>query len=67
MPADRVSETGRQAELDRLASVYVANTAHEEDQPPHLRLKDPNVPVAVNLASYAGPEERYARPGSTSS
>jgi electron-transferring-flavoprotein dehydrogenase len=45
--------------FDRLSSVFVSNTNHEENQPVHLTLKDPNVPVAVNLARYGGPEARY--------
>ncbi len=45
--------------FDRLSSVFVSNTNHEENQPPHLTLKDPTVPVDVNLAVYAGPESRY--------
>jgi electron-transferring-flavoprotein dehydrogenase len=45
--------------FDRLSSVYVSNTNHEENQPPHLTLKDPTIPVRVNLAKYAGPESRY--------
>jgi electron-transferring-flavoprotein dehydrogenase len=49
--------------FDRLSSVFVSNTNHEEDQPPHLRIKDPAIPVAVNLAVYAGPETRYCPAG----
>jgi len=49
--------------FDRLSSVFVSNTNHEEDQPSHLRLKDPAVPVALNLAVYAGPETRYCPAG----
>ena len=45
--------------FDRLSSVFLSNTNHEENQPAHLTLKDPSVPVAVNLARYAGPEGRY--------
>jgi electron-transferring-flavoprotein dehydrogenase len=45
--------------FDRLSSVFVSNTNHAEDQPAHLTLKDPSVPVQVNLAKYAGPESRY--------
>jgi electron-transferring-flavoprotein dehydrogenase len=45
--------------FDRLSSVFLSNTNHEENQPAHLTLKDPSVPVAVNLARYAGPESRY--------
>ncbi|MEP7283819.1 MAG: electron transfer flavoprotein-ubiquinone oxidoreductase, partial [Rubrivivax sp.] len=49
--------------FDRLSSVFVSNTNHEENQPAHLTLKDPSVPVAVNLALYAGPESRYCPAG----
>ncbi len=42
--------------FDKLSSVYLSNTNHEENQPAHLTLKDPAVPVAINLATYAGPE-----------
>ncbi|MCX8006026.1 MAG: electron transfer flavoprotein-ubiquinone oxidoreductase, partial [Burkholderiaceae bacterium] len=49
--------------FDRLSSVFLSNTNHEENQPAHLRLKDPAVPVAVNLARYAGPESRYCPAG----
>jgi electron-transferring-flavoprotein dehydrogenase len=49
--------------FDLLSSVYLSNTMHEEDQPSHLTLKDASVPVAVNLARYAGPEARYCPAG----
>ena len=49
--------------FDRLSSVFISNTNHEEDQPVHLTLKDPSVPVAVNLAKYGGPEARYCPAG----
>ncbi len=45
--------------FDRLSSVYLSNTNHEENQPVHLTLRDPAVPVAHNLAKYDGPEGRY--------
>ena len=45
--------------FDRLSSVYLSNTAHDEDQPCHLRLRDAEIPVRVNLAEYDGPEQRY--------
>ena len=45
--------------FDRLSSVFLSNTNHEENQPCHLQLKDPTVPVAVNLALYDAPEQRY--------
>jgi electron-transferring-flavoprotein dehydrogenase len=49
--------------FDRLSSVFVSNTNHEEDQPAHLTLKDATVPVATNWAVYAGPESRYCPAG----
>jgi electron-transferring-flavoprotein dehydrogenase len=49
--------------FDRLSSVFISNTNHEENQPAHLTLKDAKVPVAVNLAKYAGPESRYCPAG----
>jgi electron-transferring-flavoprotein dehydrogenase len=49
--------------FDRLSSVFISNTNHEENQPAHLTLKDPDVPVKVNLALYAGPESRYCPAG----
>lgn len=45
--------------FDRLSSIYLSGVSHKEDQPVHLQLKDPAVPVRVNLNSYAGPETRY--------
>jgi len=45
--------------FDRLTSVFISNTNHDEGQPPHLTLKDASVPVDVNLRTYAGPEGRY--------
>ncbi len=49
--------------FDRLSSVYLSGTNHEEDQPVHLTLKDPSVPIAVNLAEYDAPEQRYCPAG----
>jgi electron-transferring-flavoprotein dehydrogenase len=49
--------------FDRLSSVFVSNTNHNEDQPVHLTLKDPSVPVKVSLDQYAGPEQRYCPAG----
>ncbi|MDO8441481.1 MAG: electron-transfer flavoprotein:ubiquinone oxidoreductase, partial [Polaromonas sp.] len=49
--------------FDRLSSVFVSNTNHEEQQPAHLTLKDASVPVNINLAIYAGPESRYCPAG----
>ncbi|MCW5752152.1 MAG: electron transfer flavoprotein-ubiquinone oxidoreductase [Alphaproteobacteria bacterium] len=49
--------------FDRLSSVYLSNTNHEEDQPAHLTLKDASVPIRVNLAEYDAPEQRYCPAG----
>ena len=49
--------------FDRLSSVFLSNTNHEENQPAHLTLKDPSVPVNVNWKIYAGPEARYCPAG----
>ena len=49
--------------FDRLSSVFVSNTNHEENQPAHLTLKNSTVPVQINLAEYAGPESRYCPAG----
>ncbi len=49
--------------FDRLSSVFISNTNHAEDQPVHLTLKNPNIPVEVNLARFAGPEQRYCPAG----
>ena len=49
--------------FDRLSSVYISNTNHEEDQPVHLTLKDTLVPISVNLEKYDAPEQRYCPAG----
>jgi electron-transferring-flavoprotein dehydrogenase len=49
--------------FDRLSSVFMSNTNHEEDQPIHLTLKDASIPTRVNLPDYAGPEQRYCPAG----
>jgi electron-transferring-flavoprotein dehydrogenase len=49
--------------FDKLSSVFVSNTNHEEDQPVHLRLRNPSIPVDVNLRVYDGPEARYCPAG----
>jgi electron-transferring-flavoprotein dehydrogenase len=49
--------------FDRLSSVFLSNTHHEENQPAHLTLKDASVPVGVNVAQFAGPESRYCPAG----
>ena len=49
--------------FDKLSSVFVSNTNHDEDQASHLQLRDPSIPVRVNLAVYDGPEQRYCPAG----
>ena len=49
--------------FDRLASIYLANIQHDEDQPIHLQLTDGEVPIATNLTIYAAPEQRYCPAG----
>jgi electron-transferring-flavoprotein dehydrogenase len=47
----------------RLSSVFISNTNHEENQPPHLTLKDPSIPIRINLPEYDAPEQRYCPAG----
>ncbi|HEX5392575.1 MAG TPA: electron transfer flavoprotein-ubiquinone oxidoreductase [Rhodocyclaceae bacterium] len=49
--------------FDRLSSVFLSNTNHEEDQPCHLQLKDAETPIKLNLAKYDAPEQRYCPAG----
>ncbi len=49
--------------FDRLSSVFLSATNHEENQPSHLRLKDASVPVSINYAKYGAPETRYCPAG----
>jgi electron-transferring-flavoprotein dehydrogenase len=49
--------------FDRLSSVFLSNTAHEEDQPCHLILHQPSTAIALNLARYDAPEQRYCPAG----
>ena len=49
--------------FDRLSSVFLSGTRHEDDQPCHLQLKDPALPVSLNLARYDAPEQRYCPAG----
>jgi electron-transferring-flavoprotein dehydrogenase len=49
--------------FDRMSSVFISNTNHNEDQPSHLTLKDPDIPIRVNLERYDAPEQRYCPAG----
>lgn len=49
--------------FDKMSSLFLSNVAHEENQPVHLHLKDPAVPITVNLAQFDAPEQRYCPAG----
>ncbi|TAL31210.1 MAG: electron transfer flavoprotein-ubiquinone oxidoreductase [Alphaproteobacteria bacterium] len=49
--------------FDRLSSVFISNTNHEEDQPCHLKLRDTKIPIGVNLPEYDEPAQRYCPAG----
>ena len=61
-PSDVFKPDGKLT-FDKLSSVFISNTNHEENQPAHLTLKDATVPVHVNLANYAGLEQHYCPAG----
>jgi electron-transferring-flavoprotein dehydrogenase len=62
MPIDYPKPDGV-VSFDRLSSVFLSATNHEENQPVHLQLKDPSIPIDVNLALYDAPEQRYCPAG----
>jgi electron-transferring-flavoprotein dehydrogenase len=49
--------------FDKLSSVFISNTAHEEDQPVHLKLADADLPIGTNLPKFDAPEQRYCPAG----
>jgi electron-transferring-flavoprotein dehydrogenase len=61
-PIDYPKPDGK-VSFDKLSSVFISNTNHEEDQRVHLTLGDPSVPIGVNLARYDAPEQRYCPAG----
>ncbi|HTZ77382.1 MAG TPA: electron transfer flavoprotein-ubiquinone oxidoreductase [Stellaceae bacterium] len=61
-PIDYPKPDGK-VSFDRLSSVFISNTNHEENQPAHLRLRDPQTAIAVNYALYDSPEQRYCPAG----
>ncbi|ASM50054.1 electron-transferring-flavoprotein dehydrogenase [Pseudoalteromonas espejiana DSM 9414] len=52
-----------QISFDKLSSVFLSNTNHEESQPCHLKLKDASIPIAVNLVKFDEPAQRYCPAG----
>jgi electron-transferring-flavoprotein dehydrogenase len=68
LPADKAPKIeypkpDGEVSFDKLSSVFISATNHEEDQPVHLKLKDPAKAVSVNLAKYDGPEQRFCPAG----
>jgi len=63
MPKIQYPKPDGKVSFDKLSSVFISNTNHEEDQPIHLQLKDPATPIRVNLALYDAPEQRYCPAG----
>lgn len=63
MPKINYPKPDGKISFDKLSSVFLSNTNHEEDQPVHLRLTDPDVPVKINLALYDEPAQRYCPAG----
>jgi len=61
-PIDYPKPDGK-VSFDKLSSVFISNTNHEEDQRVHLTLGDPSVPIGINLARYDAPEQRYCPAG----
>ncbi|MEM9440246.1 MAG: electron transfer flavoprotein-ubiquinone oxidoreductase [Pseudomonadota bacterium] len=61
-PIDYPKPDGK-VSFDRLSSVYISNTNHDDNQPCHLTLKDTSVPIEVNLETYDAPEQRYCPAG----
>ncbi|MBV8803135.1 MAG: electron transfer flavoprotein-ubiquinone oxidoreductase, partial [Gammaproteobacteria bacterium] len=61
-PVDYVVETSKVA-FDLMSSVFLTHSFHDENQPCHLKLKDPTVPVNINFKIYDGPEQRYCPAG----
>ncbi len=63
MPRIEYPRPDGKVSFDRLSSVFISNTNHEEDQPPHLKLRDPAKAIAINYRFYDSPEQRYCPAG----
>ena len=63
MPIINYAKPDNKLSFDKLSSVFLSNTNHEEEQPCHLKLKDANIPIQVNLAKFDEPAQRYCPAG----
>jgi electron-transferring-flavoprotein dehydrogenase len=63
MPQISYPKPDGEISFDKLSSVFLSNTNHEEDQPCHLVLSDPSIPLSVNLPKYDEPAQRYCPAG----
>jgi electron-transferring-flavoprotein dehydrogenase len=63
MPKIEYPKPDGKISFDRLSSVFLSNTYHEEDQPCHLKLKDASIPILQNLPMYDEPAQRYCPAG----
>jgi len=63
VPMINYSKPDNKLSFDRLSSVFLSNTNHEEEQPCHLKLKDATIPMTVNLSKFAEPAQRYCPAG----
>ena len=63
MPVIHYSKPDNKLSFDKLSSVFLSNTNHEEEQPCHLKLKDSDIPIKINLTQYNEPAQRYCPAG----
>jgi len=63
MPVINYAKPDNKLSFDKLSSVFLSNTNHEEEQPCHLQLKDADIPIKVNLTKYNEPAQRYCPAG----
>jgi electron-transferring-flavoprotein dehydrogenase len=63
MPVINYAKPDNKLSFDKLSSVFLSNTNHEEEQPCHLKLKDADIPIRVNLAKFNEPAQRYCPAG----
>ena len=62
-PVIQYAKPDNKLSFDKLSSVFLSNTNHEEEQPCHLKLTDANIPISVNLVKYGEPAQRYCPAG----